>query len=811
VQRDKRPFFPWKQHQTVAPDGEQLDKWAECYQPEAWAVITGAVSRLVVLDFDGKEGLATLTQLGLEPHVRTPSGGFHWYGIHDGRPIRTLNGKTMHELRARFPGMDVRADGGYAVFHGSISTGAYTPLRPPEPERLELLPESLRKFLDGSASEHSASGAQPAPDTASDLLSKALLRANLEGRNNAGFRLACQLRDAGYSRSYARETMTAFQARSRVTNQKGVAEPYTEREAMASLDQAYRRVRRESRTFALTDYGNAQRLAFRHGRDLRYVYSWGEWLIWDGRRWQRDVTGEVIRRAKDTVRGTYEEAAKETEAGVRKALAEHARKSEAEPRLRHMVELAKSEPGIPVTPDQFDAQPWLLSCENGTVDLKTGRLLQPRREDLITKLAPTEFDPEATDADWERVVLEACGGSSELVAFLARALGYSISGDTSEEKFFFIHGPSASGKSTVIEAVKMTLGDYAVTTDFETFLKRDQVGGPRNDLARLAGARMVISLEVEHGKRLAEGLVKQLTGGDTVSARFLHREFFEFRPQMKLWLAANHAPRVQSDDEAIWRRIVRIPFEHVIPEEERDPGLKSMLRNSKEARRAILAWLVRGCSAWQRERLSVPPAVKKATAAYRDEMDPLQDFFADRCVLESRAKTLSALLWGDYQIWAKDGGDRWPLTRKRFGEALKARGLEDVRLRGQRAWRGIRLAGPRRTEEAGAPGRSESRDPEPCGMTDETDRDAISEVVSPDIPPRGEDPEDRVLSRPSSVHSLGEWDQVMTPWFTKDAPGRVPKCDSTATPPDRPERPDAGLEERSDGSEEGGQGGRSSQ
>jgi putative DNA primase/helicase len=594
-------------------------------------------------------------------------------------------------------------------------------------------------------------------------LDQARIRAEHDGRNNTGFWLACQLRDRGLSPANAHDFLLAYQACVGETNQKGTAEPYTKGEALASVDQAYRRMRhprsRTERSLPLTDYGNAQRLVSRHGRDLRYAHPWGEWLIWDGRRWLRDATGEVMRRAKDTVRATYGEAAGSADSETRKRLADHARKSEAEPRLRHMVELAKSEPEVAVTPDQLDADPWLLNCLSGTIELKTGQLREHRPEDLITKLAPAEFDPNATDADWDRVVSEACGGSAELEGFLARALGYSITGDTSEEKFFFVHGPSATGKSTVMEVIKAALGDYAVTTDFETFLKRDQAGGPRNDLARLAGARFVSSLEVDHGKRLAEGLVKQMTGGDTVSARFLHREFFEFRPQMKLWLAANHAPRVRSDDDAMWRRIVRIPFEHVIPEEQRDPRLKARLRSSNEARQAILAWLVKGCLAWQEERLSTPPVVRLATAAYREEMDPLRDFIADRCVLGPDAVARSSTLWSEYQAWAKDSGERWALNRKQFGEALRARGFKDRKLRGDRAWHGVGLA-PLEPRGAVSSLHRPNRDPE--RRTDGTDWDTIPDVTSQRPPSRDQNPETDVPSRPApppALPDLREWDR----------------------------------------------------
>ncbi len=799
VRGNKHPFFPWKRYQGEVPRSEQLDEWAEEYRPEAWAVVTGSVSSLVVLDFDGEKGRSLLEQLGLNPHVRTPSGGFHWYGVHDGRAIRTRNGKAARELREQYPGLDVRADGGYAVFFGRVVTGEYKSLRSPGPDRLEILPASLREFLVGPARKPKAHERQPVNST-DDLLRKALERAEWDGRNNSGFRFACQMRDTNMSFSDARDNMLAFQARGHATNQKEVAEPYTESEAIASLEQAYGRAPCEPKLtraeLPLTDYGNAQRLTRGHGVDLRYSHAWGAWLTWDGRRWQRDATNEAMRRAKATVRAIYEEAANEPDVDTRKAVANHARKSEAEPRLRHMVELAKSEPGIPVTPEEFDSDPWLLTCLNGTVELRTGRIREHRRDDLITKLSPTEFESEATDEDWERVLSEACGGSPDLIAFLARALGYSITGDTSEEKLFFIHGPAASGKSTVIEAVKAALGDYAVTTDFETFLKRNQVGCPRNDLARLAGARLVTSLEVEHGKRLADGLVKQLTGGDTVTARFLHREFFEFRPQMKLWLAANHAPKVQADDEAMWRRIVRIPFDHVIPEQQRDPGLKLKLRNPGAARRAILGWLVKGCLAWQEEGLSVPPMVKQATAAYRDEMDPLQDFFGEYCILEPGATTPSASLWTAYQSWAKDAGERWPLNRKRFADALIAHELVDTKFRGQRAWRGIRLGDPQGRGDEGSKIEPHAVPVTP-GRTHGTDRDATSTHSPSSIPAREENLETHVPFRPVSaaqLPDLAEWDKVMNPRLEEGSGTEECQADSNATPPNRAERPEAGLE-----------------
>jgi putative DNA primase/helicase len=442
----------------------------------------------------------------------------------------------------------------------------------------------------------------------------------------------------------------------------------------------------------MTDAGNARRLVKEHGHDLRYCHAWGKWLVWDGKRWRKDDAGAVVEKTKKTVRAIYAEAAAEPDKEQREALAKWARESERRHRIMDLIALAQSEPDIPVAPPDLDADPFLLNCRNGTVDLRTGSLRPHRREDSITKIAPVDYDPAARLNLWDRFLHTVTDGDSEMLSFLQRAVGYSLTGDTGEEKLFMPHGPGATGKSTFLEAFKSALGEYAATADFEAFLKRRDVGGPRNDIARLAGARLVVSIEVDEGKRLAEGLVKMLTGGDTVAARFLHKEAFEFAPQFKLWLAANHEPTVSDEDSAMWRRILRIPFEHVIPEDQRDPGIKKKLKNPKVAGPAILAWAVQGCLAWKRDGLKVPARVRAATEAYRKDMDPLKEWFDAHCVLQEDAWTSSEALRQSYQAWTKENSER-PVEGRGFGQRLKDRGLVDRKQDGKRGWRGVILDG----------------------------------------------------------------------------------------------------------------------
>ncbi|HOL73180.1 MAG TPA: phage/plasmid primase, P4 family, partial [Bryobacteraceae bacterium] len=429
----------------------------------------------------------------------------------------------------------------------------------------------------------------------------------------------------------------------------------------------------------------------RHGENIRYCHPQKTWWVWTGRRWEPDRNGAVMDLAKSVARELYQAAWEIPDADRKKQTALWAIRSESTDKKKAALVSAQSEPGIPILPEQFDADPFSLNCLNGTINLRTGELRPHRREDYCTKLAPVVYDPSARSPLWERFLREACCGDEDLISFLQRAVGYSLTGSTAEEKLFFVHGPAAAGKSTFLEAIRATLGDYAKSADFETFVQRREAGAVRNDIAELAGRRFVVSIEVDEGKRLAEGLVKLLTGGDTVRARFLYQESFEFLPQFKLWLAANHAPKVKHDDSAMWRRILRIPFEHVIPKEQRDPSIKARLKDLKESGPAILAWAVQGCLLWQKEGLGVPTVVEEATEQYRLDMDPLRDFLADCCVLAPNAWATAKDLRQAYEAYCRDHGEKRPLAPREFAACLRSRGCGSDHRRAGNVWIGVGL------------------------------------------------------------------------------------------------------------------------
>jgi putative DNA primase/helicase len=334
-----------------------------------------------------------------------------------------------------------------------------------------------------------------------------------------------------------------------------------------------------------------------------------------------------------------------------------------------MIALARYELGIPVLPDELDPDPWALNCENGTVDLQTGQLREHDRADLITKLVPVAYDPEAEAPRFEKYLKEVLL-QDRVVGFVRRYAGYSLTGNTRERIFAILHGSGKNGKTTLVDLLQDVAGDYATTTDPETILaKRHQ--GVGNDVAALKGARFVASAEVERGRALAESKIKALTGSDTISARFLYAEPFTFKPEFKLWLSTNNKPEVGGTDDAIWDRIRLIPFTERFDGDRQDPELPDKLR---EERPGVLAWMVRGCLEWQRDGLGEPEEVRDATEAYRAEMDVLADFIGDRCVEHPDAWCRFSDLFEEYEEWCRESGETAKSKRK-FGAVLKDRGF----------------------------------------------------------------------------------------------------------------------------------------
>ena len=462
--------------------------------------------------------------------------------------------------------------------------------------------------------------------------------------------------------------------------------------------------RSEAEKERFTDLGNARRFTRLHGASFRYTQQWG-WLAWTGQRWEMDGTGAVMRAAKATATAFYTDAAALLDAAKRRneaaaadglsdtqraklageandmaAVAREmntwAKTCQGRARLESMVKLAESELPIATKTDDFNLKPWALNVQNGTVDLRTGKLQPHERGDLLTALAPVDYEPGALCPTWDKFLHRIMDGDTEMVDFLRRAIGYSLTGDVSEQKLFFPHGGGSNGKSTFITTLLSLLGqDYAAQAAPELLV----VGKDRHptEVADLYGKRLVASIEVEDGRRLAEGLVKQLTGGDKIKARLMRQDFFQFDPTHKMWLVANHKPVVKGTDYAIWRRILLIPFDVTITDEEKDPQLPAKLLAEGPG---ILAWAVRGCLEWQRQGLGVPESVKRATETYRADSDTFGAFLAECTVTVKGHETKASELYKAYETWCADNGER-PIGGKQFGLKLTENEIAKVKTR----------------------------------------------------------------------------------------------------------------------------------
>ncbi|WP_164002313.1 DNA primase family protein [Pyxidicoccus caerfyrddinensis] len=439
-----------------------------------------------------------------------------------------------------------------------------------------------------------------------------------------------------------------------------------------------------------TDLGNARRLVQMHGEDLRYVRELDGWLVWSGQRWMPDERGELQRRARAVVETLIADAVALTKMDVDrgKKLMAHALNSQSDRALRALVSLAAAEPDVPMHPGWLDRDPYLLNCLNGTLDLRTGALHPHDRDELLTKALFIPYFADAPCPTWDAFLADIFEGSESLIRYVQRAIGYTLTGLTVEQVLFLLYGDGANGKSTFLNVLRSMLGDYAMVAPASTLMVRD-AKSPTNDIARLRGARFVMAVETDGDKRLAEVVVKSLTGGDAVAVRYLYKEHFEFVPNFKIFLATNYKPRIQGSDEGIWRRVKLIPFNKRIPEERRDKTLENRLRAELPG---ILAWAVRGCLQWQREGLGEPTEVREATLAYREEMDPLGGFLVHCCERVSNGRVAVQAVYERYRQFCQAAGEP-PLSMKAFNNHLRERGFNAIRAgaNGSTVWVGLVL------------------------------------------------------------------------------------------------------------------------
>lgn len=443
--------------------------------------------------------------------------------------------------------------------------------------------------------------------------------------------------------------------------------------APTSVEEAVARRERSLKllTFNRTDAGNAEAFALLYGHAWRYDYSLGIWRQFNTRFWEADDRGAADRAALETARQRFEAAKLIEDADEKKKAIMWALHSESSYGRKAMLASAESITALATTAADYDRDRFLLAVGNGTLNLGSGELRESRPEDLITRATSVPYLPNAECLRWTRFLNEIFLNDAEVISFVQRAVGYSLTGDVREHCLFLLWGGGANGKSTFLEIVLELLGTLAAISPFSTFSIGHSAGAPRNDLARLHGVRLVKAAESQRQAELDEAFVKEVTGNDKLVARYLFMEYFEFHPQFKLWVASNYLPVIRGTDQAIWRRIRLIPFPAQFTGKNRD----SQLREKLEAELpGILAWAVRGCLEWQRAGLGMAPVVERATLNYRQESDHFGRFLGECCTTDPGNQVGGKELFEAYVEWCGQKGEK-PESTNTFAKTLAERGM----------------------------------------------------------------------------------------------------------------------------------------
>ena len=437
----------------------------------------------------------------------------------------------------------------------------------------------------------------------------------------------------------------------------------------------------EADTELFTEDLLARRLIDKHGDRLRYVEAWGRWLVWDGKRWQDDQTRAVIDMTREICR-EFGQISEKLQARLERAST-----------IEAVERLARSDRRVAVTPDVWDSDPYLLNTPDGVLDFRTGDLRPHDPALYCRKMTGAGLGDDCPL--WRAFLRRITDGDEELERYLQRMAGYALTGLTNEHAFFLLFGHGANGKSVFLSTLAAAWGDYCTTAPADVFLASTGDRHP-TELAALHGARLVIASEIEPGRRWNESRLKELTGGDKISARFMRRDFFEFQPAFKLVIASNHKPRIRTVSEAMRRRLHLVPFTVTIPPEERDPMLADRLKAELPG---VMSWCLEGAAEWLAGGLRPPEAVQAHTAEYFDAEDRIAEWLQQRCECYPAYATLGADLLADYRQWLEQQGEG-SISRTAFYEALATKGFK-TEIRRKVVWvLGLALAdGRRRMDE----------------------------------------------------------------------------------------------------------------
>lgn len=682
----KSPVIKWKAFQQVRPTDADLVLWFGNGHKRNSAIVTGTISRVVVVDGDSVEGLAWMHAHLPVPGMRTKTAkGEHWIFQHPGVPVR-----NKVKIRTGDPAIkiDIRADGGYVVAPGSQHyTGIVY-------ERLgDWPPVDELPVFDPGWLEPDAPDARPVPHACERADHERALRNAREyldavppaiegaGGDAHTFTVCASLvRGFDLTEGEAFDLLRPWNAR--------CTPPWPDDDLQTKIrnarDYGTEPIGGRATRFPYTEAGDAECFGQMYGERVRYDHRQGRSLVADPASgiWVPDPIERLTQMAVAMMRQRQRDALTVPDDQKRKALA-WAIGGEARKRITNTLALARSVPPIADAGDTWDLDPLLLGVPNGAIDLRDGTFRKAAPADRITLRVRVAFDPAATCPLWLNTLADIFAPpadpglpdlnarqieSRRLIDFLQRAIGYSITGDCREECCFFLWGTGCNGKSTIVNTLGWLFADYCDDMPYSTLERSERGSGIPNDVAKLVGKRFITCAEVNEFN-VNEARLKALTGRDPMTARFLNREFFTFTPVCKIWICTNNKPTILGQDDGIWRRLHLIPFVQTFEGRE-NKQLKDQLRLELPG---ILNWIVAGAARWLDEGLNPPDTVKAATNAYRQESNPITPFVETCCVLGTDRRMQAAGAWTAYEEFCRGANlEPWKrLSDKAFHAALR--------------------------------------------------------------------------------------------------------------------------------------------
>lgn len=447
--------------------------------------------------------------------------------------------------------------------------------------------------------------------------------------------------------------------------------------------------------FNFSDVGNAERLIATFGKIIRYRPGWKNgWLIWSGKHWQIDHDNKIEVLARKVIKLLQQQGhalpMDEDLALLKKEINKFVLKSENDNRIRAMINQAKSHSSIVVK--ELNKSPFLLNYKNGTLNTKTGKLQEHNRRDSITRLIDLKYDPEAMCPNWTEFINKIFLGNVELIEYIQKSLGYSMTGNASQQCFYILHGQGSNGKGTFMKTVQTILGDYSATLKGNSLMEKMGDEGARGDLAKLENKYFVVVNELEENKGFDEALVKSLSSGadEVIPVRRMYEEEFDLRPTFKMWMTTNKLPKIKGTDQGIWRRVRKIPFEYNF-EKDAEKNENFFEEKLLPEMPGILNWALEGCLKWQHEGMQVPDIVKYAIDDYKHDMDPVQRFIEECCIVSETVRANRNSLYDAYCEWCKENKE-YTLSAIKLNRRLAEKDFKVVIVRGVKYWKCIGLS-----------------------------------------------------------------------------------------------------------------------